>query len=302
MPWSNNQFIGELTIPTGATTGARITINHNNDGAIKVYDSSNTLIAEISATADVIKALNAAGVFAKLDPSAPSGIADTPGPGLVLGGMSGDVEPGSLTEYDDTFVRGLYLRSSSPVADASALAGVDYGAIGVTGRFHGSDPQITILAGDPSDAPAGFVAINGTIFGPDGVMQSYASGNKTTFTPGVTGGGTVTWTDRTGYYIAFGPWKFVNIRLLVNANGSGAANVAVTLPFVIDGTIDQCLSGRFTEVRTGYAVHFAGTDSNTIDRIRMQDGGAADTVANVTGADLTTGRVINLWGWLLEAL
>ena len=45
MGWSNDQFVGELTIPTGATTGARITINHGNDGAIKVYDASNTLIA-----------------------------------------------------------------------------------------------------------------------------------------------------------------------------------------------------------------------------------------------------------------
>src|SRR5262249_33500992 len=101
------------------------------------------------------------------------------------------------TEYDDTFVRGLYLRSPSPVVDADALAGVDYGAVSVTGRFHGSDPQVQILAGDPSDAPDGFVAVNGTIFGPDGGMQAYASGNKVTFTPGVTGGGSVTWTERT---------------------------------------------------------------------------------------------------------
>ena len=52
MGWSNDQFEGELTIPDGATTGARITINHNNDGAIKVYDSANVLIAEISARSE----------------------------------------------------------------------------------------------------------------------------------------------------------------------------------------------------------------------------------------------------------
>lgn len=45
--WSNDQLT-ELTIPQGATTGARITINENNDGAILVYNSAGRLTAAIS--------------------------------------------------------------------------------------------------------------------------------------------------------------------------------------------------------------------------------------------------------------
>lgn len=45
------QFIGNfitfLIIPTGATTGQRITINLNNDGEIKVYNSTGNLVDEI---------------------------------------------------------------------------------------------------------------------------------------------------------------------------------------------------------------------------------------------------------------
>jgi len=40
-------FITFLIIPTGATTGQRITINVGNDGAIKVYNSSGALVTFI---------------------------------------------------------------------------------------------------------------------------------------------------------------------------------------------------------------------------------------------------------------
>ena len=299
MPWSNNQFIGELTIPTGATTGARITINHNNDGAIKVYDSSNTLIAEISATADVIKALNALGVFAKLDPSAPSGIADTPGPGLVLGGMSGDTEPGSLTEYDDTFVRGLYLRSSSAVADISALAGVDYGAISVTGRFHGSDPQIQLQAGDPADAPNGFVALNGLIVDSGSQIISYK--DATTYTPVLTGGGSATYSTRRGWYYQVGPMVYMNAYVVVNAAGSGATVVTITAPFDIDRTNRQFVPTHTESLTAGNngsstALAFNTGSGPTFDRIRNSTNGS------ITGADLQAGGIITVEGWFRVSL
>lgn len=43
-----------FTIPTGATTGARITFNETGDGSIKVYNSLNVLVAEINTSGDVI--------------------------------------------------------------------------------------------------------------------------------------------------------------------------------------------------------------------------------------------------------
>lgn len=49
MPWSNDQFAGTLTIPTGATTGARIVLD-GTTGIISIYDASNFLVATISPT------------------------------------------------------------------------------------------------------------------------------------------------------------------------------------------------------------------------------------------------------------
>lgn len=51
MGWSNDQFTGELVIPTGATTGARIEINVNNSGKIQLYNSADLLVAEVTPAA-----------------------------------------------------------------------------------------------------------------------------------------------------------------------------------------------------------------------------------------------------------
>lgn len=295
MPWSNSQFAGELTIPTGATTGARITINHNNDGAIKVYDASNVLIAEISATADVIKTLSATGAYAKLDPSAPSGIAFTPGPGLALGGMSGDVEPGSLTEFDDTFTRGLYLRTPSPVADPFASEGEDYAALQMTGRFHGNDPKIVLVA----DGPASFISINGTIFDRNGQAISY--GIQNTYTPVLGNDGTATYSSRRGWWYRLGPLVIFNAYFVVNAAGSGAGNLTLTAPVNLDRVNRQstfCHTEGLTAGNNGSieAVAFTSGAGTTFDRVRNSTG------ANLTGADLLANGILDFNGWILEAV
>lgn len=307
MGWTNNQFVGELTIPTGATTGERITINHNNDGAIKVYDASNTLIAEISATADVIKALNASGFFAKLDPSAPSGIADTPGPGLALGGMAGDVEPGSLTEWDDTFSRGLYLRTSSPVADPAAAEGIDYAAIRMVGRFHGTDPQIQLVAGDAGSAPNGFVSLNGAIMDANAQFISYAA--MATFTPGISNTGGATFSTRTGWWFRLGPMRYVSQYFVVNGAGSGAGIVTTTVPWDVDRTTRQTLTMHCesvgpngSHIGDGQCVYFTGGTGGVADRLRNSSNDATNRDLNITGADLLSGGIIEIEGWLLEAV
>lgn len=48
MPWSNSQFDGTLTIPTGATSGARIVLD-GTTGRIEVYDASDALVYVIDA-------------------------------------------------------------------------------------------------------------------------------------------------------------------------------------------------------------------------------------------------------------
>jgi hypothetical protein len=308
MGWTNSQFTGELTIPTGATTGARITINHNNDGAIKVYDASNTLIAEISATADVIEALNASGFFAKLDPSTYSFVADTPGPGLVLGGMPGDVFPGTLTEYDDTFSRGLYLRTPSPdpLIPVDPLEGTDYAAIRMTGRFHGNDPQIELLAGN-TDAPNGTISLNGAILDANSQFISYAS--MATFTPGIGNTGGATFSTRTGWWFRLGPMRYVSMYFVVNGAGSGAGIVTTTVPWNVDRTTRQTLTMHCesvgpngSHIGDGQCVYFTGGSGGVADRLRNSSNDATNRDLNITGADLLSGGIIEIEGWLLEGV
>lgn len=123
-----------------------------------------------------------------------------------------------------------------------------------------------------------------------------------TYVPNVTGGGSVTWSARTGQFMKLGKLVIVGVRLVVNAAGSGSANVQIDMPSIVDGSvIDQTLVARFTENRGGYAIKFQGSNSATLDRLRMQDQGTSDQVVNVTGADLTAGRVINIEGSYFEA-
>ena len=122
------------------------------------------------------------------------------------------------------------------------------------------------------------------------------------YTPNVTGGGSVTWSARTGQYMKLGRLVFVSVRLVVNAAGSGSANVQIDMPSAVDGSVtDQTLTARFTENRTGYAIKFQGSNSATLDRLRMQDQGATNQVVNVVGSDLTSGRIIGIEGFYFEA-
>lgn len=297
MGWSNDQFVGELTIPTGATTGQRITINVGNDGAIKVYDASNVLVAEISPDADVIKALNALGVYAKLDPSAPSGVADQPGPGLVLGGMSGDVEPGSLTEFDDTFSRGLYLRTPSPVADPDAVEGIDYASVRMYGRFHGTDPQIQLMAGSVPDAPDGFISLNGLILDANSRIISY--GEPETYTPELGNDGAATYSTRRGWFYRIGPMIFFNAYFVLSGAGSGASNLTLIAPTSIDRTNRQYVGCHAEAMSAGnggsiQAVAFTTGGGDVFDRVRNSTG------QNITGADLPATAILDFQGWYRE--
>jgi hypothetical protein len=309
MGWSNDQFIGELTIPTGATTGARITINHNNDGAIKVYDAANTLVAEISPAADVIKTLDVNGLYAKLDPSTDSFIAGTPGPGLVLGGMSGDVFPGTLTEYDDTFSRGLYLRtpSPSPLVPVDPVEGIDYASIRMTGRFHGNDPQIQLSAGSSPDAPNGSVSLNALTV--DAMSQIVSYRDAVPITPGIGNIGTATFSERTGWYYRIGPMRYVVMYFVVNNPGSGAGIITPGVPFTVDRSTRQTLTmttestgPNGSHIGNGTCTWFPSGSGGSSDRCRTSSNDGTNRDLNITGADLLAGGIITIEGWLRESI
>lgn len=254
-------------------------------------------------TSDKVTVRNAAGATATLRADAPSGIADTPGPGLALALASGDTAPGSLTEFDDTFTRGLYLRTPSPVADPSASEGTDYASIRMTGRFHGNDPKIDMKA----NGPGSFIALNNIIVDPNGMITSYA--DPVTFTPTVGNDGSATYSTRTGWMWQIGPLRYVCIYLVVNAAGSGTGIVTVSVPFNVDRTTRQTLpmhtesvGPNGSHVGNGQAVFFTSGSGGVADRLRTSSNDATNRDSNITGADLLAGGLIVIEGWLREAI
>jgi hypothetical protein len=259
----------------------------------------------IYGTSDKLTVRNSGGDTAVLRADAPSGIADTPAPGLALSLASGDAAPGSLTEFDDTFTRGVYLRTSSPVADPTASEGSDYAAIRMTGRFHGSDPTIDMEA----NGAGSFIALNGMSVNPSGEITAYNQGNFHTFTPTVGNDGTATYSTRTGWWVQIGPMRYVCIYLVVNAAGSGTGIVTVSVPFNVDRTTRQTLAMHTesvgpngSHIGNGQCVYFTGGSGGVADRLRTSSNDATNRDSNITGADLLAGGIIVIQGWLREAI
>jgi hypothetical protein len=247
-----------------------------------------------------VTATNAAGDYAMISPSAPSGVADATAPGLLLSKASGDVTPASLTEFDDTFNRGIYLRSSSAKSISSSVVGVDYSGIQMTGKFHGQDPNIIITAGDAGSAPTGGVSINGTFFDATGAIAAYGGG-WTTYTPVMTGYGSATFTQRTGYWRRIGDGIQFVAYFVVGVAGSGATVLNVTAPTAIDRTTRQLVPAHLESLTTGnngcgtvYAAQ--GGSGNVFDRIRNYSN------SSLTGADLLSTGIITIQGWYREQL
>ena len=145
------------------------------------------------------------------------------------------------------------------------------------------------LKTDDSFQVAGGLAVTGTTW--------------TTYTPSVVSGGTVTWTDRTGYYYKLGKIVFVTVFLTVNAAGSGSGIIQVEMPSNVDRTTRQILgihaetigaNGNATSAsRGGEAVFFVGGSGAFADRLRVDN----TTEQNILGADLLAGGTITIQGW-----
>jgi hypothetical protein len=242
-------------------------------------------------TSGKVTVRSASGDTAVLRADAPSGIADTPSPGLVLSKATGDAAGGSLSEFDDGFSRGVYLRSPSPVADPSAGEGEDYAAVRMLGRFHGADPSIDLVA----TGPASFIAVNGTIFGPDGGIQTYG-GPWTTFNPIISNTGGATTSTKVGYWRAWGDEIEFVAYFVFSGAGSGATPLTFTgPPFEIDRTARQFVSAHLEALgagNTGFggALAFVSGSGNVWDRLRNP------TNNSMTGADITATGIITIKG------
>lgn len=124
-----------------------------------------------------------------------------------------------------------------------------------------------------------------------------------TFNPTIVNGGSATFTTNTLYYYKLGKIVFFTYMFVVGVAGSGGSSVGFNMPSIMDGTLDQIFVATFqsTTTRAGNAVKFGGSSSSSVDRIRVQDGGAADITNNLTGAMLTANSIVDVQGWYREA-
>lgn len=271
---------GNLIMSVSAEAG---TDEFGNDyvAGIGVYGDTNRITVESDD-----------GAVAQLRADAPSYVADTPSPGLVLSRASGDAEPASLTEYDDEFDHGLYLRTSSPVTEGAE--GEDYAAIRMVGRFS-TDPNIQLSAFGPDS----FIALNSALLNADSEFVSY--GTDHTYTPTFGGTGGATYSNRTGWYFRLGPLVYFSAYAVLDGAGSGGSNVTVTAPVNVDRTTRQRVGASIEGATagnngSGSALWFTTSSGAASDRIRNSTGG------NVTGADLQVGTIIAVEGWIREEL
>ena len=118
------------------------------------------------------------------------------------------------------------------------------------------------------------------------------------YTPGVNGGGAVTWTTRTGWWYQVGDMVFFTAYLVVNAAGTGSSIFQVMAPTDIYRGTRQVVG---MSVENGglnghsHAVAFTGSTGPTWDRLRSYDG------QNIIGSDLLAGALITIEGWYRKA-
>ncbi|MFJ3812584.1 hypothetical protein ACIPWE_40275 [Streptomyces sp. NPDC090073] len=256
------------------------------------YGNSYVAGVGVYGASDKVTVRNTGGDTAVLRADAPSGIASTPGPGLALSMASGDAAAGSLTEWDDGFKRGVYLRTSSPVADPGASEGEDYAAVRMSGRFHGADPAIDLEATGPTST----IAINSTIFGPTGEMQVYNGSQWTSFNPILTPAGGAPTSTKVGYWRRWGDdIEFVAYFVF---SGAGAGATPLTFqgpPVEIDRSARQWVGAHLEAMAAGNSgmgcvLAFVSGSGSVWDRLRNPSN------TTLTGADLLAGSIITIKG------
>jgi hypothetical protein len=129
----------------------------------------------------------------------------------------------------------------------------------------------------------------------------------TTYTPTVTGGGSATFSTRTGRWIRTAP-KCVEwiVYLVVSAAGSGTDVLQVTSPTAPDRsirqTVDLAVEGAVTpSIRSGRVYLLTGGTGTTWDRLRWDTGSTSNALVNMGGSDLAVNMSIVIQGAYKEA-
>lgn len=190
-----------------------------------------------------------------------------------------------------------------------------------TGNTFNITPTDTSLDGLQVNLPASTAGdllnlrVNSAIqaaMGSDGAFRIYSGNSPTSFTPSWGNTGGASFSTNSGFYFKIGKMVFVHLHTIVSGAGSGSGIVSVNMPSVVDGTIRQVLTlhgetvgvnGNATgTIRGGECVKFAGSNSATMDRLRVDS--ASSPVAredNILGADLIVGATLTIQGWYREA-
>lgn len=171
---------------------------------------------------------------------------------------------------------------------------------------HGADFDLLSVAGETAISLGSteyFQVIGGNVLfsSTTDVLEipKYGSNTWHTYTPTVGGSGGATHSTAEGRYMKLGKIVFINIYLVCNGNGSGAADITITTPSNPDRNARQVLSGSIT----GHGITngpislsaFTGGAGAVWDRIHSNAGAA------MSGADYDSGGILTLQGWYMEA-
>lgn len=283
--YNGTPALGNLIMSISAAAGTDSFGNAYVKG-VGLYGAAGTLTAKDTAGDTTVLSGNIGGGGL---------LAALPGLAMQLAANAGD--PAVMGALDDGSHTNLALLLTSPSPVVGGIPGTDYSQIQLVGPDSGPSQIIMSAAG---------TQIGGTTFDVDGQITSYANDAKTTFSPAVGNGGTVTWSTRTGWWIRIGPMYYVNMGFVVNAAGSGAGVVTVTVPFNVDRTIRQAITMHCesvgpngSHIGDGECVFFTSGTGGVADRLRNSSNDATNRDSNITGADLLTGGIITIQGWLL---
>ncbi|MFD7855135.1 hypothetical protein ACFV6B_12740 [Streptomyces microflavus] len=275
---------------TGATiqtdsSGARIVLDANQ---LYVLDASSNVLAEIEPAdvygrsrfityntvsgTDFYSALNAAdltfGIVGETDPDEEGRVSFTD-----LGGAPG-------------FPYELSLSSGNKTGVTPALISM-YSGTGV-----GSGDQEIVLNAAHTWI-TGRMTVTNTTF--------------TAYTPTVAGGGSATFTSRTGWYYKLGKMVYFNAEFVVASPGSGSSAVTITAPSSIYRGARQSFPahGQSTTtsgaVMNGHAVAIESGSGAVIDRISLSNDGASNRDNILNGTNLLATARVSISGWYREA-
>ena len=124
---------------------------------------------------------------------------------------------------------------------------------------------------DAADPTADIKALADAV---DTEVHTATSPSAASYTPTVTGGGTATFTTRSGWYFQTGKIVFVNLYVLVLAAGSGSAVVQLSLPVAADTSIDQILPAHGQSLK--------GTSSSVNGLATINTSGGASILTKIT--------------------